>query len=138
MKRVLIASPTAPPKSRSTAPGRPSFSFTSAAKARTQRGMRRISILGLPFFSGTVEEAAAEALRGGLTVAPAGPTMADEWVSDAAYREALLSAAVVLPDSGAMVLFWNLRAFFTGAPRVPRLSGLRLFDALLTSPDLRE
>jgi UDP-N-acetyl-D-mannosaminuronic acid transferase (WecB/TagA/CpsF family) len=98
--------------------------------------MRRVTILGLPFFDGSVDDAAAEALRGGLTVAPAGPTMADEWVNDAAYRTALLSADVVLPDSGAMVLCWNVRALLTGAPRIRRLSGLRLFDALLAAPEL--
>lgn len=98
--------------------------------------MRRIPILGLTFFDGTVDEARAEALRGGLTVAPAGPTMADEWLNAPTYREALLTADLVLPDSGAMALFWNLRALFTGAPRIRRISGLRLFDALLSSPEL--
>jgi UDP-N-acetyl-D-mannosaminuronic acid transferase (WecB/TagA/CpsF family) len=115
------------------------FAFTFAAEARTEScAMPRLTILGLPFFDGTVEEAAAEALRGGLTVAPAGPTMADEWVNDASYRAALLAADLVLADSGAMALFWNLRAVFTGAPRIRRISGLRLLDALLGVAELRE
>lgn len=100
--------------------------------------MQRVTILGLPFFDGSVNDAVAATLAGGLSVAPAGPTMAGEWLNDPVYRAALLSADVVLPDSGAMVLFWNLRALFTRAPRIRRLSGLRLFDALLASPDLRE
>jgi hypothetical protein len=35
-------------------------------------------ILGIPFFTGPVEEAVAETWRGGLVVAPLGPDLANE------------------------------------------------------------
>jgi hypothetical protein len=35
-------------------------------------------ILGIPFFTGSVEEAVAETWRGGLVVAPSGPNLANE------------------------------------------------------------
>jgi exopolysaccharide biosynthesis WecB/TagA/CpsF family protein len=97
----------------------------------------RVRVLGLPFFAGGLKEAVEETLRGGLIVAPAGPTMAGEYVENAAYRAALTIADVVLPDSGAMVLFWNVRALFTARPRLRRLSGLRLLDALLADGEVR-
>src|SRR6185312_9770938 len=79
-----------------------------------------------------------EVLKGGLVVAPAAPTLACEYVEDAVYREALRAADIVLPDSGAMVLFWNVCALFRGRPRLQRLSGLRLIDALVASDEVQK
>ena len=92
------------------------------------------TILGLPFFNGTPAEAvAAIAQDGGLLVAPSG-TCFERFLKDADYRRALLTADLVLPDSGAMVTLWRLR----GGPNLQRISGLTYLKTLLSVIDLGE
>ena len=92
------------------------------------------TILGLPFFNGTPAEAvAAVSQNGGLLVAPSG-TCFQRFLDDAEYRRALLSADIVLPDSGAMVALWRLR----GGPNLQRISGLAYLKTLLSGIDLGE
>jgi len=93
--------------------------------------MRTATILGVPFITNSAEEAVRIGLQGGLVVVPAGPPLAGELISDAGYRDALLNADIVLPDSGAMVLGWNLRNAFARKRRVARLSGLKYLIVLL-------
>ena len=65
-------------------------------------------ILGIQFFRGTADKAVAQiSAHGGLVVAPSG-TCFERFVEDPEYRRAILSADLVLPDSGAMVVLWRL------------------------------
>jgi UDP-N-acetyl-D-mannosaminuronic acid transferase (WecB/TagA/CpsF family) len=84
-------------------------------------------ILGIPFFTGTIEEACARARQGGLVVAPSGPGLADDLIHQPDYRAALAAGDLVLTDSGFLVLLWWLR---TGR-RLPRHSGLKFLQACL-------
>lgn len=91
-------------------------------------------ILGVEFFTGTIEAATARALAGGLVVAPSGPGLAVDLVHAPAYREALTTADLAVTDSGWMVILWRL---FTGE-RLPRHSGLKLIRAVLDQETLKE
>jgi N-acetylglucosaminyldiphosphoundecaprenol N-acetyl-beta-D-mannosaminyltransferase len=92
----------------------------------------RTEVLGIPFFAGTLDEAIEETLAGGLVVGPAAPTLAADFIGRHVYREAVRSADLVLPDSGAMVLCWNVRHGFAPARRLRRLSGLRFLHAMIS------
>ncbi|MGI8435323.1 MAG: WecB/TagA/CpsF family glycosyltransferase [Chthoniobacterales bacterium] len=84
-------------------------------------------ILGIPFFDGSPADAVARARQsGGLVVAPSGTCFA-RFLEDAAYRRAIVSADLALPDSGAMVALWRLR---TGSS-LERISGLAYLRRLL-------
>lgn len=96
--------------------------------------MTRQNILGIPFFTGSVEEAVGEALRGGLVVAPSGPNLANELLQVPDYRRAVEGADVALTDSAVMVAVFRLA---TGVA-LPRHSGLKFLEALLAEPVLRE
>ena len=84
------------------------------------------TILGIRFISGTVEEAGARAAEGGLILAPSGPGLAG-LREDRLYQEAVENCDVALPDSGFMVLLWNI---FKGGS-LKRLSGLRFLAYLV-------
>lgn len=84
-------------------------------------------ILGIPFFNGGAEQAISHVIaHGGLVVAPSG-TCFDRFLRDGTYREAILHADLVLPDSGFMVVLWRL----LHARKVRRVSGLAYLQALL-------
>ena len=84
-------------------------------------------MLGIPFFMGDAGAAVDRMLTGGLLVVPAAPALKDLQIH-LAYREALLTADMVIPDSAYMVLIWNL----VGAGRrIHRLSGLAYLRELL-------
>lgn len=94
-------------------------------------------ILGINFFNGTVDEAVGVmSTNGGLLVVPAAPALV-KLESDEDYRRALISADMVIADSGAMVLLWRILA----GRRVERISGLkflkRLVARLASRPDER-
>lgn len=89
-------------------------------------------ILGVDFFSGSVEEAINRLKHGGLLVVPAAPAL-KELTHDLAYREALLHADLAIADSAYMVMIWN----FLEGDNVTRLSGLRYLRALLKEDDFR-
>lgn len=88
------------------------------------------TILGVKFFSGILKEAIDQALLGGLVVAPSGPGLANDLPRDSAYRKALFSADLVLPDSGLMTLWWN-RSLSNEKEKLPRLSGLLFLKELI-------
>lgn len=91
-------------------------------------------VLGVSFFTGTLEEILDRVDHdGGLVVLPSGPGMRT-LDSDPVYREALLGADYPLPDSGLMVLIWNLRY----RPMMKKLSGFKYIAALLDRPSLKE
>ncbi|MCX6936554.1 MAG: WecB/TagA/CpsF family glycosyltransferase [Verrucomicrobia bacterium] len=90
-------------------------------------------ILGIQFFTGTLESAVEHSLKGGLVVAPSGPGLAADLLKSVAYRRALTTADLVITDSGWMILLWR---YFTGE-YIPRHSGLKLMRALLDRPELK-
>lgn len=92
----------------------------------------RRQILGISFFTGTVEEAVSRMREGGLLVVPAAPALKDIAV-DEAYREALLEADMAIPDSGFMVLIWNAIEQY----RMPRISGLTYLRRLLQEVEVQ-
>jgi N-acetylglucosaminyldiphosphoundecaprenol N-acetyl-beta-D-mannosaminyltransferase len=97
-------------------------------------GARCEQILGIGFFNGTARAAVARMQEsGGLLVAPSG-TCFERFTSDADYRRAILTADVVLPDSGLMVTLWRLLR----RRRMHRVSGLAYLKELLSGKQLRE
>ncbi|WP_263409317.1 WecB/TagA/CpsF family glycosyltransferase [Terriglobus tenax] len=90
------------------------------------------TILGVPFFTGTAEEAVQRMLNGGLLVVPAAPALKDIG-THGAYREALLHADLVITDSAFMVLVWNLLE----RDNLRRVSGLKYLRLLLDEPEVR-
>jgi exopolysaccharide biosynthesis WecB/TagA/CpsF family protein len=83
-------------------------------------------IIGIDFHAGSIEDAVDQALKGGLTVVPAGPGLAKDFMKSPEYRQALLSADLAITDSGFMVLLWWLR---TGE-RLNKNSGLAFLREL--------
>jgi len=83
-------------------------------------------ILGLHFFDGDADEAVALMFKqGGFLVAPSGTCFA-RLRRDAAYRQAMTQADLVIPDSGAMVLFWRA----LNGRKIKRISGLKYLQRL--------
>jgi len=95
------------------------------------------TILGVQFSDGTDGEVIARAHEGGLIVAPSGPGLTGDLARDPAYRAAVTTADLALPDSGFMVLIWNALGFLSGRKRLKRLSGLRFLRLLLPEPDVQ-
>jgi UDP-N-acetyl-D-mannosaminuronic acid transferase (WecB/TagA/CpsF family) len=89
-------------------------------------------ILGITFFDGSAGGAVERMRGGGLLVVPAAPALKDI-STNAAYREALLEADLIIADSGFMVLIWNL----ISRDRIRRLSGLEYLCELLREPDVQ-
>jgi len=112
-------------------------------KAHETRGqILTRTVLGVPFLTNEVKDAVQIGIsRGGLVVVPAAPPLAGELITDPGYREALLNADYVLPDSGAMVLGWNVRNVFAPRQQLARLSGLKylleLLQQLRRQPELK-
>jgi Teichoic acid biosynthesis proteins len=90
-------------------------------------------VLGVDFFTGTIERATELAVSGGLVVAPSAPGLAMDLVKSPAYREALTTADLAITDSGLMVMLWRL---LTGE-KLPRHSGLKLIRSVLAREDLK-
>lgn len=87
------------------------------------------SILGIKFFVGDAKQAARRMQEGGLLVVPSGPGLKD-LPYESAYREALLSADLVITDSAFMVLLWN----HLHHDSIRRVSGLEYLAAMLKEP----
>ena len=86
-------------------------------------------ILGIKFFNGNVDEAVGLMERhGGYVVAPSGTCFA-RLREDEPYRRAMLSADLVIADSGLMVLMWRLLRH----EKIQRISGLQYLKQLLTN-----
>lgn len=84
---------------------------------------KEVEILGIRFIQAEIHFIASKLLNaGGLLVAPSGPGLAQDFRNDAFYRRALMGADIVLPDSGYMVILWNL---FQRRSQIKRLSGLK-------------
>jgi len=91
------------------------------------------TILGIPFFRGTAQEAVGRMARGGLLVVPAAPALR-EMERDASYSEALVEADLAIPDSAFMVALWNLLQH----DMLKRVSGLEYLRCLLRTEDVRQ
>ena len=92
-----------------------------------ERGHHTDQILGIPFFNGTAIQAVERAIATcGLVVAPSG-TCFERFLEDEAYRRAIRTADVVLPDSGFMVSLWRLLR----QRSIQRISGLSYLKQLL-------
>lgn len=89
-------------------------------------------ILGLTFHVGNVQSVVDKMLDGGLLVVPAAPAL-KELGSNAAYREALQGADVVLTDSAFMVMVWNLLE----RDSIQRVSGLEYLSEVLKREEVR-
>ncbi len=123
---------TVPPgNGESLSSGRNGSDWQPSPKKRT------LQILGIPFLENNATEAVALSLEGGLVLVPAAPPLAGDFLRDFQYRESLLNADFVLPDSGAMVLIWNLAHPFSPAKRLARLSGLEFIKALVVALSAR-
>ena len=90
------------------------------------------TILGVRFFQGSAVEAVDIMSHGGLLVVPAAPALKDIETNEG-YREALLSADLVIADSAFMVLIWNQLQKDT----LRRLSGLEYLHELLGRKDVQ-
>ncbi len=88
-------------------------------------------MLGVSLAAGTVDQAVARGLQGGLVLAPSGPGLCD-LPRDPDYREALLGADLNLTDSGFVLLVRLLRGHRLAA----RTSGLRYLHQLLRHPSI--
>lgn len=96
------------------------------------------TVLGIRFFRDDVHAAVGRMLQGGLLVVPAAPALKD-LQTQLEYRQALLEADLVIPDSAFMVLIWNrMVAPRLRRPQLRRLSGLEYLRALLQRPEVRE
>lgn len=89
-----------------------------------------VTILGVQFFNGTVEDAVERMESGGLLVVPAAPALKDI-DSNPGYRDALLNADLCITDSAFMVLIWNR----ISKQKIHRLSGLKYLRELLQRED---
>jgi N-acetylglucosaminyldiphosphoundecaprenol N-acetyl-beta-D-mannosaminyltransferase len=89
-----------------------------------------VTILGVRFFNGTVENAVERMESGGLLVVPAAPALKD-LDRNVGYREALLNADLCITDSAFMVLIWNR----ISKQKIYRLSGLKYLRELLERPE---
>ena len=88
-------------------------------------------ILGLPFSCGGVSAVAARVLASrGVVAVPSAPCLRIA-TCDAKYYRDLKESALLVPDSGAMILFARLR----GLPVPERVSGPALFQYLFTHTD---
>ena len=90
------------------------------------------TILGVSFYLGSAQDAVERMTRGGLLVVPAAPALR-EMERDADYRQALVEADLVIPDSAFMVLLWNLM----NREWLKRVSGLEYLRCLLSSRSVR-
>jgi N-acetylglucosaminyldiphosphoundecaprenol N-acetyl-beta-D-mannosaminyltransferase len=89
---------------------------------------QKVNILGIPFFKGNVEQIIKILQNeGGLVTVPAAPALVTI-KEDKAYYLALQQSDIIIPDSGYMVLVWNI--FFK--EKISKISGLKLFNYFLT------
>jgi len=78
-----------------------------------------LKILGIDFINEPVQKVVEILKNGGLLVVPAAPALINI-KKDPSYYNALLSADVVIADSGYMALLWN----FFHRKKIKRISGL--------------
>lgn len=107
------------------------MSQATNGNARIRGRTRRI--LGIDFFNDAIDVAVAQAMQGGLVLAPSGPGLAVDLVKTQSYRDAAAAADLVLVDSSALVLFWRVLTRET----LNRISGLMFLRAFLQQEELK-
>jgi len=91
-----------------------------------------VRILGVEFFNGPASGAVELMTRhGGFLAAPSAPGMV-RLSYDKPYRDAMLTADLVIADSGLMVLSWRLLR----GERITKNSGLSYLKKLLSLPEI--
>lgn len=86
-----------------------------------------VQILGIKFYNGKAQGVFEFLSRnGGLLTVPAAPALVTI-KHDKAYYDALLNSDIVIPDSGYMVLIWNM--FFKN--KLKKMSGLEFMSHFL-------
>ncbi len=96
--------------------------------------MPPVEILGLHFLNGSPVEAVERvAQAGGVLVVPAAPALI-RLQHDFIYRQAMLSADYAIPDSGLMVLAWQILHH----EKLQRVSGLAYLKSLMERPEFQE
>jgi len=90
-------------------------------------------VLGLRFFTGTLNEAVERHVeKGGYVVIPAAPALL-KLNYDEDYRRAMQSADLALADSGLLVLLWKM----AGDGRLRKISGISYFKHLFEHGGIR-
>ncbi len=94
-------------------------------------GYQSVQILGIKFYNGLVN-GVFDFLneKGGLLTVPAAPALVTI-KEDKEYYNALLKSDIVIPDSGYMVLIWNI--FFKN--KLKKISGLEFINHFLSQSD---
>lgn len=88
-----------------------------------------IQILGISFFGESVERCYDWLnQKGGLLTAPSGPGLANT-LNDTLYYESVRNSDIVIPDSGYMVLLWNM----FHQPKIQRVSGLTFINYFVSA-----
>ncbi|WP_428658472.1 WecB/TagA/CpsF family glycosyltransferase [Runella sp.] len=87
-----------------------------------------VTILGVKFVNGSVDKVFDYLNEnGGLLTAPAAPSMLS-LTTDHVYYNALKNSDVVIPDSGFMVLSWNL----ISKEKIEKISGLKFINYFIS------
>lgn len=95
-------------------------------------GYQSIQILGIKFYNGIVDGVFDFLNKnGGLLTVPAAPALVTI-KEDRDYYNALLNSDVVIPDSGYMVLIWNI--FFRNKLR--KISGLEFINYFINQHEI--
>lgn len=84
------------------------------------------TILGIPFFCGTLQEAISIAKYGGLITFPSGPGLS-ELDKHPDYTQSLMESDLVCPDSGLLCLL----TYFLAGKKLLRISGYRFLKVFL-------
>jgi N-acetylglucosaminyldiphosphoundecaprenol N-acetyl-beta-D-mannosaminyltransferase len=91
-----------------------------------------IDILGINFFNGNVYAVVRQLKKGGLLVVPAAPALSNI-KKDVSYYNSLLTADIVIADSGYMALIWNL----FHKKKINRISGLKFLMEFLNDKEVK-
>lgn len=91
-----------------------------------------IKILGIDFINSTPENVVDILKHGGLLVVPAAPALINI-KKDPVYYQSLLTADVVIPDSGYMALLWNTFHH----KKINRISGLEFLVSFFKDAEIK-
>jgi N-acetylglucosaminyldiphosphoundecaprenol N-acetyl-beta-D-mannosaminyltransferase len=94
---------------------------------------KTLKILGINFFKGNSHEVIERLKSGGLLVVPAAPALITI-KTDRDYYQSLIEADVVIPDSGYMVLIWNI----FNKQKLSRISGLKFLREFLADEKVKQ
>ena len=93
---------------------------------------KKITILGIDFIDARALEVVDQLKSGGFLVVPSAPGLITIQ-RDREYYQSLMEADLVIPDSGYMVLLWNL----FHKEKISRISGLEFLIAFFADQDVK-